>query len=462
MLKTLFKKLFLIASILLVNVLAVNAMVNVTAFSLPANYLVSEKLNIPNPTLNTSFQFNVSFLRYLLSNGSFEGVTNSSVTLVYSDCGECGTYTEISTIRHLSEADFYQSNNAHLTLNAQLPANKTTGFIMVKHVYFDTNQNKILTQYISNSKIFVQVSSSYISPAILTKISNMGFSTDGITSGSDYFLVEEDIMLSKAFVNSYVLNTPLPVVTGDNINILIPFSSFASSTWYSAIMGAARAWNTASNSNIKLHVIIGGISPFFTQPDRIDITLSESSIPSNIPVISRFVSNDGKPGNQILINKNFRYPNTNALPDDAQSAWNVIQAVGHCLGFKHTSDFNNANSVMKRGTSSSSGYQLSTNDVEMVNAKYPLNSSNQVVPFISGKSPLVVSESANYEVSYFEAGMTYSWRVIGINGTVFDETYSSIPILSDVSFTAGNYELQCTMNSLKHGIVVATKIIVVN
>lgn len=111
----------------------------------------------------TSFQFNVSFLRSLLSNGSYESVSGSSITLVYSDCNFCGNYTEISTTRALSEADFYQgstnwpSNNAHLTLNAELPINKTTGFLMIKHVYFDSNQNKTLTEYISNTTIGVQV-----------------------------------------------------------------------------------------------------------------------------------------------------------------------------------------------------------------------------------------------------------------------------------------------------------------
>lgn len=435
-------------------------MVNVTSFSLPSTYLVSNKLNIPNPTLVTSFQFNVSLLRSLLSNGSYESVSGSSITLVYSDCNFCGNYTEISTTRALSEADFYQgstnwpSNNAQLTLNAELPVNKTTGFLMVKHVYFDSNQNKTLTEYISNATIGVQVSSNYISSATLTKISSMGFATDGITSGNDYYLVEDDIMLSKTYVNGYSSSTPPISLSNDNINISIDQSVWANSNWDNAMYYAVIAWNSQANSNVKINVVKKVAGGNFALPNTIDIEMKQSSDPVKVPVISRFTVNDGKPGHQILFNPNFKYAGSNLTVSMAQATWNLVQAIGHCLGIKHATGTGSQSSVMLRGTAASSynNNLSSVYDSQVLGLKFPVNSSSQVEPFISGINSLGAYESADYLISYWEVGITYTWKAIGINGTVYNEDYNPATgsRLPEVYFPAGNYRIQCTISGGKY------------
>ncbi|EDM34040.1 hypothetical protein PBAL39_07050 [Pedobacter sp. BAL39] len=468
--KQILKSCILICCILSLTIVKLKADVSTTGFKIPPSYLVSGTLNVPNPTLKTAFKFEVTFMRNLLSTGGYEDVTNATVTLVYSNCGQCGNYTAVSTPRQLQNSDFTTASglpkaNATLSLDSELPANLVTpgnpGTLYVRLKYFDSNQNKELIIY-TNASINVSISPAWISPEILNIISNMDFATDDATATGNYYLVEQDIMLLKDYVNFYSSNKPIIPIANHNINILIGQELFSNSIWYDAIYRAVMAWNSMPNNDIKLNLIKN--APNFAQPQQIDVRVTESSSLNKVPVISEFPSNDGKPGRRILFNSNFRYLSNNSTVSLDQATWNFVQAIGHCLGLRHAPD---QMSVMRGGTAGSSynNNLNSTYDTQTISALFPKNATSQVTPFISGLDKLRPMESANYEISYTEFNLNYSWKVIGINGTNYLENYDYIQgsKLPEVYFPAGNYQIQCTITGGKYnGSVMATKNIIVN
>lgn len=305
-----------------------------------------------------------------------------------------------------------------------------------------------------------------VDPATLTKINSMGFATDGISLGNDYYLVEDDIMLSKAYVNSYSSSTPPISLLNDNINISIDQSVWADHIWDNAMYYAVTAWNSQTNCNVKINVVQKVSGGNFALPNTIDIEMKKSSDPVKVPVISRFTINDGKPGHQILFNPNFKYAGSNLTVSVSQATWNLVQAIGHCLGIKHATGTGSQSSVMLRGTASNSynNNLSSVYDSQVLGSKFPINSSSQVVPFISGINSLHPYESASYLISYWEAGIKFTWKAIGINGTVYNEDYGPMTAerLPEVYFPAGNYRIQCTISGGKYSTpVTVTKDILV-
>jgi hypothetical protein len=136
------------------------ANVNLSAFSVQ-DYYANGYFNIPNPSSQTPFKFNVTLSRQLLSTGGYEDGT-STVTLVYSNCGECGTYTQVSTPKQVSNANFVQGSTtwpygwANLVLDAILPANIQSGFLMIKLTKYDTINKKNVTEYLATNRVNVR------------------------------------------------------------------------------------------------------------------------------------------------------------------------------------------------------------------------------------------------------------------------------------------------------------------
>lgn len=158
----LIKKAFLLFALVIVNAFISKADVALNSFKIQAAYQVSGQLKVTDANVKTVFKFDVMLSRNLLANGGYEDGT-STVTLVYSNCGVCGTYQEISVPRQITNKDFKQgmtdwdSGYAHLdydkALTAELPAKITTGSLMIKLTYYDSSQKKTLTKYLSNNMI---------------------------------------------------------------------------------------------------------------------------------------------------------------------------------------------------------------------------------------------------------------------------------------------------------------------
>lgn len=350
---------------------------------------------------------------------------------------------------------------------------------------------------------------SAIDPSIISKIKELGFQTDGIREFGEYYVVEDDIMISKkslsptkspgklmsaggkiaqANTDNLINNT-----NSHNINISIDESIWGNHVWYSGVLEAITAWNSTPGSNVKLNLIVSDYQ--YNPAPRIDIIIKGDGgfLASNVAAQAEFPSADGKPGSLILVNSDFRDPNTNYFITQGQGAWNVIHEIGHCLGLRHTNWYlrgelagpnganqiantpshtvGDANSVMNGGTALSyySSYPAlpSNYDAIAINTLYPLSTNSLIVPYIGGKNLIYINGQSTYHMSYgsAESGIYYRWKVIGINGTNYNYEYTddTDAILNEIGFASpGTYELQCTISGGKYTTpVTATKQITV-
>jgi hypothetical protein len=151
------RSLLILAILLLSNSVITKANVNLTGFTI-TDYYTNGNFNVPNVNTKTPFRFNVTLNRQLLSNGQYEDGT-STVTLVYSNCGLCGTYTPVSSTKQVTNANFVQGATtwpygyANLMLTAELPANIQTGFFMIKLTKYDTINKKNVTEYVATNRV---------------------------------------------------------------------------------------------------------------------------------------------------------------------------------------------------------------------------------------------------------------------------------------------------------------------
>jgi hypothetical protein len=156
--KSIFVVLFIIT-----NVFGTRANVNLIGFKTASQHYSNGYLNIPVLSAKTSLDVNIQLSRNFLTSpaGTWED-GNSTVTLVYSNCGECGTYTNISTTRQVTSKDFLQPNTsfpsgyANFIITGEVPANISSGFIMAKLTKYDYNNKKTVTEYVSTNRINIR------------------------------------------------------------------------------------------------------------------------------------------------------------------------------------------------------------------------------------------------------------------------------------------------------------------
>lgn len=363
----------------------------------------------------------------------------------------------------------------------------------------------------SDPIITSQVDLAEIDPLILAKIKGMGFNTDGIREFGDFYVIEDDIMISK--------NPLLPsktshrqsgsngktsqantdnLVNGNysqNVNISLEASIYAN-PWYEAIRTAVTVWNSNPNCNVKLNLIFTSLQDYSLDPTNIDIVIKGDNglLPYNVAALAEFPNSSGRPGSLILINKDFKNPYNNTYINDGQVVWNVIHEIGHCLGLRHTNWYlinegitnygandipntpssyqGDANSVMNGGTALSSYMSnifplLPSNyDAIAISTLYPINANSSVIPYISSNKNFYTSGEDYFIMSYLEQGLSYHWRVVGINGTIYDQTIGTFSSekTPGIGFpNAGEYQIRCTISGGKYTVpVTATKNIIVH
>ncbi|TDQ07450.1 zinc metalloprotease [Pedobacter metabolipauper] len=335
-----------------------------------------------------------------------------------------------------------------------------------------------------------------IDAATLSKIETLGYSTKEIKDLGAYYLVENDILLSKETLakskgieklmglDQGISQAQTPyLISGSyqNVTISIDQSIWGNSTWYSAVVQAVVIWNSTANSNIKLNLFIKDYDPSLLADIEIrgdngafDIYTAAGALPPTY---------DGKPGNLILVNTDFRDPNTNYFIDNSQTTWNMIHEIGHTLGLRHTNwdemdegyaaqipntPNTDAYSVMNGGTaisSYSSSYPAlpSVYDAAAITTLYPINTSSTVVPMISG--PSTFSGERTFHMSYksLEAGLSYHWEVTGISGTTYYYGYTGSENIFELSLSPGSYQIKCSVYGGKYSTTgIATKNVTVN
>lgn len=182
-----------------------------------------------------------------------------------------------------------------------------------------------------------------VSAAVLTKIANLGFSTDEVVKRGDAYLVEGDILLTAANLSEASTSPNLRIAETEqyrttnlvkNLPRTVTVSVSNLPTVYATATTNAVARYNALNLTLKFQVVSSGgqiqIIGFNEGPSGGYITLGSSGFPTSA----------GDPYNQIQMNTNAQAYGTNP---DVNYITSVIQhEMGHCIGFRHTDYMNRA------------------------------------------------------------------------------------------------------------------------
>ncbi|WP_413666347.1 M57 family metalloprotease [Mucilaginibacter sp. Mucisp86] len=178
---------------------------------------------------------------------------------------------------------------------------------------------------------------------VLKSISNLGFSTDEVRKQGDGYLVEGDILLTKANLSEASTSPTLRIADVEqyrttnlvkNLPRTVTVSVSNLPTVYLNAATAAVARYNALNLTLKFQMVSSGgaiqIIGFNQGPSGGYITLGSSGFPTS----------SGDPYNQIQMNTNAQAYGTN--PDLGYVTSVIQHELGHCIGFRHTDYMNRA------------------------------------------------------------------------------------------------------------------------
>lgn len=329
----------------------------------------------------------------------------------------------------------------------------------------------------------------------LSFFKQIGFDPDSIKEIGEFYLIENDMMVSKERLKQAVTLHKNKSKDGQtsqyrtfnlvtnysdyNINVYVEQSIWTVSNWYGGLVTAILSWNSIPGSNVKLHLI----SDSYNASERADIIVRADggSLAYNEAARAEFPVSSGRPGGIILVNTDIKDPSTNYFFNMNQTAWNMIHEIGHCLGLRHTNwYFRNEGSlpdgalhipgtaategdpfsVMNGGTAlnSCTGNCFSAFDVTAITSLYPVNTNSTLLPIIRGLTNFYPGQT-NFSVSYYsnEPNINYYWEVIGINGTNhYDNSFDHTAGI-ELSLPPGNFKIKCTISGGKFGTSVAQK-----
>ncbi len=182
-----------------------------------------------------------------------------------------------------------------------------------------------------------------VSSAVLSKIQNLGFSTQGVHKVANGYLVEGDITLTDENLNVPSSSPNLIIASEEqyrttNLVTRLPRTITVSVTNLPTVYSDAtnNAINRYNNQHLGItfqRVSSGGnidIIGFNQGPSGGYITLGSSGFPTA----------SGDPYNQIQMNTNAQAYGTN--PDPLYMASVIQHEMGHCIGFRHTDYMNRA------------------------------------------------------------------------------------------------------------------------
>lgn len=152
------KRIVLIALFLFVNVFISRASVTLSGLSVNPEYLVSGRLNVTNPSVPTTFKFQVMVGRPLVAGTTSYQDGTCEATLVYmlSPNSSGSNSVAVSSPIQISNSSYSGAYANVGNLSATLPANIRSGAVMIKLTYYDTDQKKTLTIYIPQHVVNIQ------------------------------------------------------------------------------------------------------------------------------------------------------------------------------------------------------------------------------------------------------------------------------------------------------------------
>lgn len=169
--------------------------------------------------------------------------------------------------------------------------------------------------------------------SVLSKISNLGFNPDGAFATEGGYIVEGDIFMTDADLNSKPNEVKVPneeqyhtfnLVTGTPRTIGVYVDRKASSQ--SSVVDAAIARYNAENLNISFQRV--------SKKKDADITISSAPRNAGYLASAGFPTSGGAPHNSVKVNLNV----VNSWAFNTQVSI-MAHEIGHCIGFRHTDWF---------------------------------------------------------------------------------------------------------------------------
>src|SRR5688572_8273890 len=189
-----------------------------------------------------------------------------------------------------------------------------------------------------------------VSKDVLSKIKDLGFSTEQVVARDGGYIVEGDIFLTAENLDEVSTSPALRIaeveqyrtrnlVTGLPRTITVSISGLGSAYVQGADLAISRY--NAANLQIRFQRVSSGgairIEGFYEGPSGGFITLGSAGFPSR----------NGNPYSRIQMNT---HPQAYGTNPDPQYVGSVIQhEIGHCIGFRHTDWMNRAYSCGSGG-----------------------------------------------------------------------------------------------------------------
>lgn len=182
------------------------------------------------------------------------------------------------------------------------------------------------------------VAKNQVSEMTISRISQMGFSTDNVQKVDGGYLVEGDIMLTDKDLNENTLvqalrvgdveqyRTSNLVSVGSSRTIYVAVSTSLPYSYVSAVDEAIRRYN-AEGLRLRFQRVSSGYNILITKAPSGSSYLASAGFPSG-----------GNPYNRIQVNSDYlgSNPGTNYL------ATILAHEIGHSIGFRHTDYMNRA------------------------------------------------------------------------------------------------------------------------
>jgi len=170
-----------------------------------------------------------------------------------------------------------------------------------------------------------------VSPDVLSKISALGFSNNGVTKVDGGYLVEGDIIVSENDLNGFENPSLLRIanneqyrttnlVTGLPKTLTVSVASTLPSRYVTLVDSAIRRYNSL-NLLVKFNR---------TSSNKKDITITAAPTGSSYLGSAGFPSG-GKPYSQVLLNRSYLDTWNNSTVISI-----ITHEIGHCIGFRHT------------------------------------------------------------------------------------------------------------------------------
>jgi hypothetical protein len=179
----------------------------------------------------------------------------------------------------------------------------------------------------------------HVSEDALSKIQSLGFGTNGIIKTAEGYLVEGDILLTAAELNSVPTSTEMIIAKEEQyrtfnlvspskyptIKVALNNSSSAHQAAFSAALDEAIRRYNAVSLTVKFARVTSGANTSV-------VAFYENS---NVLGSAGFPTSTGAPYNQVRMNT-YHYSTSTGTTNVNYIATIMAHELGHCIGFRHT------------------------------------------------------------------------------------------------------------------------------